>query len=1231
MSINLTDEIEVKTKKGKLGAAKQIFLEGDTQTVENEIQDINSRHNDLSSKHESLSSTVSEHTKQIESNQSQITANKSAQDEKNTSLDANMAKLNTRDDQITELVKGVTATGGASVATAVTYDNEKSGLTAVNAQAAIDEVSSIGHFAKRGGIVNISTNYNSTNTAEVLTLNQAVSKVPSTDRVLGFQGKYLATDGWHTIIYIGDSLTSWNDTTKWIDLSDKIFKSISKNATFAGIATPTTNPGTPDGNVFYIAGEGTYTNFSEISVDKGELAVLTWNGTWSKQSLKVGLPPNELNISYLFPTNGEGGTNRYTLAEAITQVPVEYRVSGLKVSFTNENGVSETWRNTNGVWDVINFVRDYNLFDVFQSVGLEENSNHLFTIKRKLIDNKGNIKDVSSDAFTITDFIPLFGQSFEVFNSTIDINNYTIAFYKDRSGTKENFLGGVGVGYQDNFNKIYNKEDYTFGGVVAKYVVISALNNNVNSKVPPLQNIVEVLLSLDNKDKEIIESINTLSNILSECIKDKIDLSTEFQSVGLEDNSNHLFTVQNRFIRDNGNFGSLHGYVSTDFIPLFGQSFEVFNTQLHNSLRTVAFYKDKNGTAESFLGGSDLIQQIGYNKTYNKEDYTFDGIVAKYVVIMSQCGDDYIPTNSNIKFPPYKNMVETLVLLQEQIVNAEKTASDANDSTSNNLNRLERELNEKLETVEESAKNTNYTWGEKEDNDTIFTISGSYINIAGMIGSLASYKRSDMIKLDLRCISYKGRLWDSISEMAFYKSAEISASNFLGAYAPEKNENIDVVITPDDYTFNGVTAKYVVFSQVESVIGQTEIAFTERISQQVVMLQTNAVQESLIKDVVRLDKTILTDLWQGKNIGLYGDSITSWSGNEEKVDRWGGLVASVLKCKITPRGWGGTTYKTNKYGEPAYLNEDGSIPIEPIETPYTVYDRGFCSWERITKMFPPMIKDNIDAVIIMGGTNDLGGDIVEGDTAFILDTEKEPLDIAWKNSPYYKDWNGDFDTSKLSGAICSTILKFQLWMPNAVIIIASMIGGASYNNFTNSLPNGSNGIVLPQSPVNKLTQWDYAKIMEKVSSYMNTPYIDVWRNSGISIFNRKWMIKDGVHPYPITDAAGKKHNDGDRALAKAIIGGLYGITPRFEWFEFADKSYNITIHVTDESGNVEGATVTLVSGKETFTFSGATDTEGNYTVAAWGRIVYKVTVSSGDKSYSGYINVADDETFEITI
>ena len=94
MSINLTDEIDVKTKKGKLGSAKQIFLEGDMQTVEKEIQDINSRHNTLNTKHESLSRTV----------------------------------------------QGIAATGGASTATNVTYNNDNSRLNAENAQDAIDEL-----------------------------------------------------------------------------------------------------------------------------------------------------------------------------------------------------------------------------------------------------------------------------------------------------------------------------------------------------------------------------------------------------------------------------------------------------------------------------------------------------------------------------------------------------------------------------------------------------------------------------------------------------------------------------------------------------------------------------------------------------------------------------------------------------------------------------------------------------------------------------------------------------------------------------------------------------------------------------------------------------------------------------------------------------------------------------------------------------------------------------------
>lgn len=53
---------------------------------------------------------------------------------------------------------------------------------------------------------------------------------------------------------------------------------------YSGIATPATDPGTPDSNVFYLASEaGTYTNFGGLAVAEGEVAILKYNGTWTKE------------------------------------------------------------------------------------------------------------------------------------------------------------------------------------------------------------------------------------------------------------------------------------------------------------------------------------------------------------------------------------------------------------------------------------------------------------------------------------------------------------------------------------------------------------------------------------------------------------------------------------------------------------------------------------------------------------------------------------------------------------------------------------------------------------------------------------------------------------------------------------------------------------------------------------------------------------------------------------
>lgn len=76
------------------------------------------------------------------------------------------------------------------------------------------------HILNRRGIVNISTNYNSDHIAEVLTLSQAIAKVPASDRVLGFQGRFLTGDGWVTYSYTGEELSTWSDTSKWALVAD---------------------------------------------------------------------------------------------------------------------------------------------------------------------------------------------------------------------------------------------------------------------------------------------------------------------------------------------------------------------------------------------------------------------------------------------------------------------------------------------------------------------------------------------------------------------------------------------------------------------------------------------------------------------------------------------------------------------------------------------------------------------------------------------------------------------------------------------------------------------------------------------------------------------------------------------------------------------------------------------------------------------------------------------------
>lgn len=72
-------------------------------------------------------------------------------------------------------------------------------------------------------------------------------------------------------------------------LLNAIRDAFSKGYLFAGVATTDTNPGTPDGKVFYVAnGKGIYTNFGGLEVtDDDDFAIFTYDNAWAKSNVTL--------------------------------------------------------------------------------------------------------------------------------------------------------------------------------------------------------------------------------------------------------------------------------------------------------------------------------------------------------------------------------------------------------------------------------------------------------------------------------------------------------------------------------------------------------------------------------------------------------------------------------------------------------------------------------------------------------------------------------------------------------------------------------------------------------------------------------------------------------------------------------------------------------------------------------------------------------------------------------
>lgn len=91
------------------------------------------------------------------------------------------------------------------------------------------------------------------------------------------------------------SLPAWDNNNKLIEgLTVKqylltIINSLTVGYQFMGVASENTSGGTPDQNVFYIAGAGTYNGFGSnpITINAGYISIIRWNGAWSSDTIKI--------------------------------------------------------------------------------------------------------------------------------------------------------------------------------------------------------------------------------------------------------------------------------------------------------------------------------------------------------------------------------------------------------------------------------------------------------------------------------------------------------------------------------------------------------------------------------------------------------------------------------------------------------------------------------------------------------------------------------------------------------------------------------------------------------------------------------------------------------------------------------------------------------------------------------------------------------------------------------
>lgn len=134
-----------------------------------------------------------------------------------------------------------------------------------------------------------------------------------------------------------------------------IIQNLGTNAQYMGVATPSTNPGTPDGNVFYFAVQtGTYPNMGNLQVSASDgLSVFVYNGTWAKAALGVALKTDITGVQKQITQLNTKITAAKNLIQRINAYIEETAAADLGITYQNllsgvQNGDIKALQDPNG-------------------------------------------------------------------------------------------------------------------------------------------------------------------------------------------------------------------------------------------------------------------------------------------------------------------------------------------------------------------------------------------------------------------------------------------------------------------------------------------------------------------------------------------------------------------------------------------------------------------------------------------------------------------------------------------------------------------------------------------------------------------------------------------------------------------------------------------------------------------------------------------------------------------